>query len=124
MHAVKWNTVCLSKANGGLGIGRVAVKNKALLAKWAWRFGNEKDSLWKKVIIAGYGLKESDIFWRGSNKRSASHFARAVASIFSQGSKSASIMKEKLRAVIGMWDSVNFWDILCGGSNTLRESFP
>lgn len=35
VHAVKWESVCLSKANGGLGIGRVMVKNKALLAKWA-----------------------------------------------------------------------------------------
>ena len=33
VHAVKWEKVCLSKDYGGLGIERVVVKNKALLAK-------------------------------------------------------------------------------------------
>ena len=35
LHVVNWVTTCHSKANDGLGIGRVAIKNKALLAKWA-----------------------------------------------------------------------------------------
>ncbi|KAK2662668.1 hypothetical protein Ddye_001242 [Dipteronia dyeriana] len=43
-------TVCKSKAKGGLGIGRMLVKNDGLLAKWVWRFGREETSLWKKAI--------------------------------------------------------------------------
>ena len=43
-------TVTLSKSIGGLRIGSLRDKNKALLCKWLWRFGSEESSLWKQVI--------------------------------------------------------------------------
>lgn len=33
-------------------------KNRALLAKWIWWSGEEKVVLWRKVIIAKYGVEE------------------------------------------------------------------
>ena len=45
MHAIKWDTLCKSKENGGLGFDSVLDKNKGLLAKWVWRFGKEESSL-------------------------------------------------------------------------------
>ena len=32
--------------------------NKALLSKWAWRFGEEDNSAWKNVISLKYGTEE------------------------------------------------------------------
>lgn len=29
---------------------------KALLAKWLWRFGVERESLWRKVVVARFAL--------------------------------------------------------------------
>ena len=124
VHAVNWATVCRSKANGGLGIGRVAIKNKALLAKWAWRFGIEESYLWRKVIIAKYRLNSADLFWKGVECRKASNFAKAVAIVFRPDSRAATIMKENLVPVIGKGSRVKFWDISYGGSNVLKESFP
>ena len=37
-HLVGWPTVCLAKDKGGLGIGNLEERNKALLMKWLWRF--------------------------------------------------------------------------------------
>ncbi|KAK2640224.1 hypothetical protein Ddye_028019 [Dipteronia dyeriana] len=54
IHAVKWEEVCKSKSVGGLGIGRVLVKNNGLLTKWIWRFGRERDALWHRVLVAKY----------------------------------------------------------------------
>lgn len=51
-----WNTVCRPIANGGLGIRRVVMTNRALLRKWLWRFGREENHLWRRVIVAKYGL--------------------------------------------------------------------
>jgi hypothetical protein len=42
---VSWATVTLPKSIGGLGIGSLRDKNKALLYKWLWRFGSEESSL-------------------------------------------------------------------------------
>ncbi|GJZ75241.1 hypothetical protein Tco_0639706 [Tanacetum coccineum] len=40
---------------GGLGIGSLASLNLALLQKWRWRFYNEKEALWCRVIKAIHG---------------------------------------------------------------------
>lgn len=45
-----------SHSEGGLGIKSLKCNNKALLGKWLWRFGIERDNLWRKVIVAKYGL--------------------------------------------------------------------
>ena len=37
-HLVPWKLVARAKIKGGLGIGRLKEKNKALLIKWLWRF--------------------------------------------------------------------------------------
>ncbi|KAK3211814.1 hypothetical protein Dsin_016520, partial [Dipteronia sinensis] len=48
IHWVDWPTLCKSKRNGGLGIGRIQDKGDALLAKWVWRFGIEEGKLWRR----------------------------------------------------------------------------
>ena len=54
-HLVNWKTVCTEKKKGGLGLRRFSILNKALLCKWCWRFANERDSLWRKVICSKFG---------------------------------------------------------------------
>ncbi|KAK2660740.1 hypothetical protein Ddye_007273, partial [Dipteronia dyeriana] len=63
-YAVRWVDVCKQKGNGGLGIGRILVKNKALLAKWVWMFGRDENLLWRRVICSKYGLDETSLFFR------------------------------------------------------------
>ncbi|GKA96279.1 RNA-directed DNA polymerase, eukaryota, reverse transcriptase zinc-binding domain protein [Tanacetum coccineum] len=53
---VAWEKVISPRDQGGLGIGSLRVSNLAMLAKWWWRFLNEEDSLWCKVIRSLHGL--------------------------------------------------------------------
>jgi len=41
---------------GALGVRNLRLFNEAaLLGKWLWRFLNEKDILWRKVVATKYG---------------------------------------------------------------------
>lgn len=46
---VAWEIVTISKEKGGLGIGNLKWKNRALLGKWLWRFPLEQYSLWEEL---------------------------------------------------------------------------
>ena len=52
---VKWDTVCLRKEEGGMGVRRLREFNLALLGKWWWRILHEPGNLWYRVLCARYG---------------------------------------------------------------------
>jgi hypothetical protein len=43
-HLVSWAKVCSSIFEGGLGIRNLMLFNCALLGKWLWRYGIERDA--------------------------------------------------------------------------------
>ena len=49
MQWVGWGKITKPK-KGGLGLHSAKGKNLALLAKLNWRFHNEKNALWRKVL--------------------------------------------------------------------------
>nr|GEW66455.1 RNA-directed DNA polymerase, eukaryota, reverse transcriptase zinc-binding domain protein [Tanacetum cinerariifolium] len=56
---VNWDSVFQSNESRGLGIGSLRAINLGLLGKWWWRFLNEKNALWCKVISVFYGVDSS-----------------------------------------------------------------
>ena len=44
-HLVSWDVVCKPKAKGGLGFGKISLRNLALLGKWLWRYPKEGSAL-------------------------------------------------------------------------------
>ena len=54
-HLVNWTTVCAPLSSSGLGIRNLRIFNVALLGKWLWRFGQERDALWRQVIEVKHG---------------------------------------------------------------------
>ncbi|KAK3188485.1 hypothetical protein Dsin_028046 [Dipteronia sinensis] len=63
IHWVDWPTLCKSKRNCGLGIGRIQDKGDALLAKWVWRFGMEEGELRRRVICEKYLVDPRTVLW-------------------------------------------------------------
>lgn len=49
----RWEEVCRSKKEGGLGIKNLQLFNTAL--QWVWRFMTERDNLWVRVIRSHHG---------------------------------------------------------------------
>ncbi|XP_028056784.1 uncharacterized protein LOC114260796 [Camellia sinensis] len=70
VHLVRWETVSLSRAKGGLAIENIVARNIAFLGKWLWRFPLESESLWCSVIKSKYGVqsngRDSNVVNRGN----------------------------------------------------------
>ncbi|KAL4366330.1 hypothetical protein GQ457_05G023870 [Hibiscus cannabinus] len=54
IYWIKWEALCKPKMRGGLGLFDLRLMNRVLLNKWAWRYGCETNSLWRKVVNAKY----------------------------------------------------------------------
>ncbi|KAK0605740.1 hypothetical protein LWI29_030217 [Acer saccharum] len=79
IHLVNWDTVCLPRNLGGLGIKKTKKVNQALLAKVGWWLAQADTGLWgallKNKYLKGERLSVSDIgtdrncssTWRGFN---------------------------------------------------------
>ncbi|KAG5569955.1 hypothetical protein H5410_059721 [Solanum commersonii] len=55
-NLVKWDTLTLSRNQGGLGLKNLSLQNSCLLQKWLWRFCTEDRALWRRFIAGKYGL--------------------------------------------------------------------
>jgi hypothetical protein len=67
--------------------------NKALLGKWHWRFANEKNALWREVIVSKYGSGRGD--WsslEGRGGGGGGGMESAYGSTFSQAGRSLQSM--------------------------------
>ena len=102
---------------GGLGVRNLALMNSALLSKWNWRFANEREAFWRRVISHKYGEEEGG--WR----------TRAVSGRYSVGLWRA-IRKEwlflngRLAYQVSTGQRVRFWMDKWCGEEPLCESFP
>ena len=59
---VKWETVCLPKEDGGLGVKDINSFNLSLLGKWKWNLFHSQGELWARVLESKY------VGWRGLSK--------------------------------------------------------
>jgi len=75
---IKWETVCLPKDDGGLGVKDSNSFNLSLLGKWKWDLFQQQGELWASVLESKYGgwraLNEAtrdntrSIWWRDLKK--------------------------------------------------------
>ncbi|CAN1753324.1 Putative ribonuclease H protein At1g65750 [Linum perenne] len=67
-HLVSWDLVKASRERGGLGVLDLRSMNLALLGKWTWRFGMERNAWWRNLMVIKCGRGRSDWYatWDGS----------------------------------------------------------
>ena len=98
-------------------MGDLDFKKWALLAKRWWRFGEERDSLWRTIITSKYGSRNRD--W-DSNEVLSSYGVclwKGISKVFDDFIKG-------IRLKVGMGDRVRFWEDLWCGDTPLKLSFP
>ena len=117
IHLVNWKTVCTEKKKGGLGLRRFSILNKALLSKWCWRFANERDSLWRKVIQSKFG--EGFGGWCSGDINGG-----YGVSLWKEIKKEWSQLTQYTYLALGNGRRISFWkDVWCG-EEALSIMFP
>nr|KYP55770.1 Putative ribonuclease H protein At1g65750 family [Cajanus cajan] len=116
---VKWEMVCKSKVEGGLGIKDVRLFNWALIGKWVWRCMLSPGMLWAKVLHGRYGRIES--FSNCSNvDRRASWWWKDIMYVLQQGKF---LLDEKIDRCIGDGTRTRFWEDKWIGGLRLLDVF-
>ncbi|KAL5567832.1 hypothetical protein UlMin_024407 [Ulmus minor] len=114
---VDWKLVCSPKECGGLGIGNLLIRNKALLGKWLWRFPLEQHTLWAAVIKSKYGLNREG--W-DTNLVTVGSF-RSPWKFIAQGTSNFLL---NTKWVVGRGDRILFWHHAWVDSLVLKLSYP
>jgi hypothetical protein len=121
---IKWDTICLPKNNGGLGVRDVRVVNISLLTKWRWRLLHEDNAVWKEVVKSKYGSGVVGSTVLGDENRPwfASLWWKDICSIgsnFSQNWFSQGVVRK-----LGNGVNTRFWRDTWVGEIPLQCKFP
>lgn len=111
---VRWEQVCKSFDEGGLGVKDLKSFNCALLGKWRWRLLMEENSLWCRVLNAKY---------KGTVKPLDSCWWKDIMSVC-VSSDQVSWFDEAVSRRIGDGNSTRFWDDDWWGVGPLKLKFP
>ncbi|GJW91788.1 RNA-directed DNA polymerase, eukaryota, reverse transcriptase zinc-binding domain protein [Tanacetum coccineum] len=121
MMWVRWSRVLASKKKGGLGVSSYYALNRALMFKWVWRFRNDSNSLWARVIKAMHGVDGRIGKSTKSYHPSAwVDIVNEVNKLKSQGLDLLSLMKKK----VGNGKETSFWDEAWRGDIIFKYRFP
>lgn len=58
IHWVWSNEVCRPVDSEGLGLKDLKGTNRAVLNKWIWKFGSNRNAPWRRVVVAKYGEEQ------------------------------------------------------------------
>jgi hypothetical protein len=121
---IKWDTICLPKNKGGLGVRDIRVVNISLLTKWRWRLLYDDQAVWKQVLKNKYGVGVVGRAVIDEENRSlfASLWWKDICSIgsnFSQNWFSQGVVKK-----LGNGENTSFWRDKWVGNSSLQTKFP
>jgi hypothetical protein len=121
---IKWDTICLPKNKGGLGVRDVRVVNISLLTKWRWRLLHEDNAVWKEGVKSKYGSGVVGSTVLGDENRPwfASLWWKDICSIgsnFSQNWFSQGVVRK-----LGNGVNTRFWRDTWVGEIPLQCKFP
>jgi hypothetical protein len=95
----------------------VEVTNRALLGKWLWRFGREENHLWRRVIVAKYGIE-------GGGWTSKKPFGPHRCGLWKGILSGWDFFFHHVELVAGKGDRILFWHDMWCGVTPLKTLFP
>lgn len=123
---IPWSLIFQSQESGGLGLRFTSLKNKALLIKWAWRYGFDINSLWRRLITTKYSLNDKNLLFHVVvvEGKGWSILMQATVNTICEDSLIAKGLKEGIVIKIGGGECTNFWADPWPDTMSLRNKFP
>jgi hypothetical protein len=113
-HLVNWESVCMCKEYGGLGIPDIRDLNICLLGSWIRRYQADDGKLWKQIIDFKYKTDNPNIFYTKEHR--ASQFFKG----FMWAARAA---KMGYRWKVGNGKKIKFWEDNWVGSSSLAIQY-
>ncbi|XP_028118943.1 uncharacterized protein LOC114316485 [Camellia sinensis] len=123
IHMIKWEDMLKSMDEGGLGIRNLRVANKCLLIKWWWRFGSEKDTLWRKVICSRNRLELASWIPSLIPSNSYSPVWNGIISVAEQCNSLKEYYLHNFKLKVGDGKRIRFWSDVWCQSVCLKDEF-
>lgn len=99
-------------------------QNLALLAKWWWRFHEDKDSLWVKVIKGKYRMDHGTWLPQLPESGQVTNIWRDICCIGNISSCIGPLIQEGFRIRVHSGQAVMFWNHTWLGDQAIREAYP
>ncbi|XP_071740498.1 uncharacterized protein [Rutidosis leptorrhynchoides] len=120
---IKWDQIILPYEKGGLNVGSLLAKNISLLCKWWWRFKNEHNALWVKIIKSIYGPGgglDTNVLCRNISGHT---IWKEIIKSGKVADKLGTFFTSSISKCIGNGTSISFWHDIWIGSETLKTTF-
>lgn len=122
IHWVAWDKVTSPICKGGLGLSKLKKSNEALIAKWLWRYRNEKNSLWRNVIESIHDTKKC---WSSiPSRRNYSSVWVNIVKAINKIKVGNTDLNQMFKDSCGNGRDIRFWLDSWAGSNSFKERFP
>ncbi|XP_073260583.1 uncharacterized protein [Populus alba] len=107
IHRLALDTVAKNKERGGLGVGNISAKNKALLFKWIWKLESNEKASWADFIKAKY--RPQFINGMTTFKKKLSGIWRGIISTITRLDLDSSLIRAACKLKMGNGNYVKFW---------------
>ncbi|KAJ0929069.1 putative reverse transcriptase zinc-binding domain-containing protein [Helianthus annuus] len=104
---IKWEKILKPKDFGGIGIGGIRDFNLAMISKWWWRFKDDPNQLWAKVVYSIHYSKSENKLIPG--KASMPGVWKDIGSVDKILANIGIQIHDKLKVAVGDGSSVRFW---------------
>lgn len=124
IHMISWSKIKQDWEHGGLNVRGLRDMNDALLLKWWWRFGSEKNSFWRQVVCAKYKLDSNNWLPDMEIRGNISLAWKDILLIKHRSPATFIKFMENIRWSIGNGIQTSFWSDPWANNTCLKSLFP